>query len=141
VHDSLKMEQSSCVASLNPLTPELNPSAQRFLPRFLLGILIFKGLTARRLYKSFGVKGLYSLCFQVKCREPDTFRCIENSPVRSTAGVCKTSNIFNANMGNVVDCVQRKVLPVLSANPCNQRISTLLSNTHNGAMPTKTKSV
>jgi hypothetical protein len=26
---------------------------------FLLGILIFKGLTARRLYKSFGVKGLH----------------------------------------------------------------------------------
>jgi hypothetical protein len=25
---------------------------------FLLGILIFKGLTARHLYKSFGVKGL-----------------------------------------------------------------------------------
>jgi hypothetical protein len=25
---------------------------------FLLGISIFKGLTARRLYKSFGVKGL-----------------------------------------------------------------------------------
>jgi hypothetical protein len=25
---------------------------------FLLGILIYKGLTARRLYKSFGVKGL-----------------------------------------------------------------------------------
>jgi hypothetical protein len=25
---------------------------------FLLGILIFKGLTARRIYKSFGVKGL-----------------------------------------------------------------------------------
>jgi hypothetical protein len=24
---------------------------------FLLGVLIFKGLTARRLYKSFGVKG------------------------------------------------------------------------------------
>jgi hypothetical protein len=42
----------------NPLTPELNPSAQRCLPRVLLGILIFKGLTARRLYKSFGVKGL-----------------------------------------------------------------------------------
>jgi hypothetical protein len=29
-----------------------------FSPIFLLGILIFKGLTARRLYKSFGVKGL-----------------------------------------------------------------------------------
>jgi hypothetical protein len=42
----------------NPLTPELNPSAQRCLPRFLRGILIFKGLTARRLYKSFCVKGL-----------------------------------------------------------------------------------
>jgi hypothetical protein len=27
---------------------------------FLLWILIFKGLTARRLYKSFGVKGLIS---------------------------------------------------------------------------------
>jgi hypothetical protein len=28
---------------------------------FLPGILIFKGLTARRLYKSFGVKGLISV--------------------------------------------------------------------------------
>jgi hypothetical protein len=42
---------------INPLTPELNPSAQRCL-LFLAGILIFKGLTARRLYKPFGVKGL-----------------------------------------------------------------------------------
>jgi hypothetical protein len=45
--------------TFNPLTPELNPSTQRCLPRFfLLGILIFKGLTVRRLYKSFCVKGL-----------------------------------------------------------------------------------
>jgi hypothetical protein len=29
-----------------------------FLGTFLLGIVIFKGLTARHLYKSFGVKGL-----------------------------------------------------------------------------------
>jgi hypothetical protein len=29
-----------------------------FLRIFLLGMLIFKGLTARLLYKSFGVKGL-----------------------------------------------------------------------------------
>jgi hypothetical protein len=43
---------------INPLTPELNPSAQRCLPRLFIGILIFKGLTARRLYKSFGVKEL-----------------------------------------------------------------------------------
>jgi hypothetical protein len=42
----------------NPLTQELNPSAQRSTEIFLLGILIFKGLTARRLYKSFGVIGL-----------------------------------------------------------------------------------
>jgi hypothetical protein len=37
---------------------ELNTSAQSCLPRFLVGILIFKGLMAGRLYKSFGVKGL-----------------------------------------------------------------------------------
>jgi hypothetical protein len=43
----------------NLLTTELNPSAQRCLQRyFLLGILIFKGLTTQRLYKSFGIKGL-----------------------------------------------------------------------------------
>jgi hypothetical protein len=29
-----------------------------FFTHILLGILIFKGITARRLYKSFGVKGL-----------------------------------------------------------------------------------
>jgi hypothetical protein len=38
------------------LTQELNSSAQSCLPRFFTGILIFKGLTARRLYKSLGVK-------------------------------------------------------------------------------------
>jgi hypothetical protein len=47
---------------VNLLPPELNPSAQSCLPRFLLGILIFKWLTARRLYKSFGVKGLIVRC-------------------------------------------------------------------------------
>jgi hypothetical protein len=43
---------------VNPLTPESNFSAQSCLPRLLLGILIFKWLIARRLYNSFGVKGL-----------------------------------------------------------------------------------
>jgi hypothetical protein len=43
---------------INPLTPELNTSSQRCLPRFLLGILIFKGLTAQRLCKSFGGGGV-----------------------------------------------------------------------------------
>jgi hypothetical protein len=42
----------------NLLMPELNPSPQRCLPRFFTGDLIFKGLTERRLYKSFGVIGL-----------------------------------------------------------------------------------
>jgi hypothetical protein len=28
------------------------------MPRFLLGISIFEGITARRLYKSFGVEGM-----------------------------------------------------------------------------------
>jgi hypothetical protein len=46
------------LVAFNPLTPELNPSAQRCLPRYLLGIFIFKGLAAGRLYKSFGVEGL-----------------------------------------------------------------------------------
>jgi hypothetical protein len=36
-----------------------------FFMHILLGILIFKSLTARRLYKSFGVKGLIACtCFQ-----------------------------------------------------------------------------
>jgi hypothetical protein len=56
----------SCLAShivdsvvfLNPLTPEFNPSPQLCLSRFLMGILIFKVLTARRHFKSFCVKGL-----------------------------------------------------------------------------------
>jgi hypothetical protein len=34
-----------------------------FSPVFLLGILIFKGLTVRPLYKSFGMKGLTNLTF------------------------------------------------------------------------------
>jgi hypothetical protein len=32
---------------------------------FLLGILIFKGFNARRLYKSFGAKGLMVFCVYV----------------------------------------------------------------------------
>jgi hypothetical protein len=43
---------------INPLTPELNPPRNAACQKFLLGILIFIGLTSRRLYKSFGVKGL-----------------------------------------------------------------------------------
>jgi hypothetical protein len=44
--------------NIKPLAPELNYFAQSCLPKFLLGILIFKGRIARSLYKSFGVNGL-----------------------------------------------------------------------------------
>jgi hypothetical protein len=43
------------VLILNPLTAELNPSAQRCRDFFLLEILIFKGLIERRFYNLFGV--------------------------------------------------------------------------------------
>jgi hypothetical protein len=39
----------------------INPEKDTISLILLLGILIFKGFTARRLYKSFGVKGLHSL--------------------------------------------------------------------------------
>jgi hypothetical protein len=39
-----------------------------FLRIFLLGILIFKGLTARRLYKSFGIKGFRNTWIKGECR-------------------------------------------------------------------------
>jgi hypothetical protein len=48
---------------VNPLTPELHPSVQSCLPRIFTGDFNFKGLTARRLYKSFGVKGLKCSAF------------------------------------------------------------------------------
>jgi hypothetical protein len=49
---------SSGCYKFNPSMPDFNPSAQSFLPRFLLGILIFKGFIARRLYKPPGFKEL-----------------------------------------------------------------------------------
>jgi hypothetical protein len=65
--------RSSCI---NPLRPELNPSAQRCMPRFFTGILICKGLTDRRLYKSFGVKGLIYLCAALK----DLHQSVKKNP-------------------------------------------------------------
>jgi hypothetical protein len=55
------------VCQVNPLTSELNPSAQCCLQRFSLGILMFKGLTVRGLYKSFGVKGLKNIPLPWRC--------------------------------------------------------------------------
>jgi hypothetical protein len=52
------MLPAETIAMINPLTPELNPSTQRCLPRFFIGLLIFKGPTAVRVYQSLDVKGL-----------------------------------------------------------------------------------
>jgi hypothetical protein len=41
----------------NPLTPELNPSAQRCLTRFLLGILLFKWLLQGVFISRLALKG------------------------------------------------------------------------------------
>jgi hypothetical protein len=58
---SIATEISAILVHINHLTPELIPSTQRCLPRFLLGKLIFKELTARCRYKSFGFKVLNPL--------------------------------------------------------------------------------
>jgi hypothetical protein len=59
IHSSASVDLfNNIIHLINTLTPELNPSAQHCLPRLFTGILIFKGFTARRLYKSFDVKGL-----------------------------------------------------------------------------------
>jgi hypothetical protein len=55
---------------------------------FLLGILIFKGLTARRLYKSFSVKGLIILSFDAEVRAAESVNkqaSIKINPLLSSA--------------------------------------------------------
>jgi hypothetical protein len=47
-----------------------------FSRMFLPGILIFKGLTALRLYKSFGVKGLIAECD--RCIGASVHKCVSN---------------------------------------------------------------
>jgi hypothetical protein len=72
VRDSFDVMHPAVFSLLILSTPELNPSAQRCLPIFLLGILIFKGLTARRLYKSSGVKGLMTRPDDVRMKGRNT---------------------------------------------------------------------
>jgi hypothetical protein len=63
VHVTHSITALSYFLYFNSLMSELNSSAQRCLPRFFTGILIFKRLTARRRYKSFGVERLnYNFC-------------------------------------------------------------------------------
>jgi hypothetical protein len=45
-----------------------------FFTHILLGILIFKGLAVRRVYKSFGVKGLTELFCSEKDKISDAFK-------------------------------------------------------------------
>jgi hypothetical protein len=67
---SMKFSYNVCLCELvprfNSLTPQLNPSWQRSLPRFFTGSLIFKGLTARRLCKSLVVKVLIILNKEIR---------------------------------------------------------------------------
>jgi hypothetical protein len=78
----------SCSAFFNNLTPEIK-SLRATLPDeivFYLGFCIFKGLTARRLYMSFGVNGLNPQGDQVRgemliflrwsCPQPGVIRYI-----------------------------------------------------------------
>jgi hypothetical protein len=52
---------------MNNYSPVIIGILSGFSCIFLLVILIFKGLTARRLYKSFGVKGLNNRTFCPRC--------------------------------------------------------------------------
>jgi hypothetical protein len=66
-----------------------------FTRMFLLGILIFKGLTARRLYKSFGVKGLMTKALNTVIIFPDILihLCITEN---LQAQICMLGNISTA---------------------------------------------
>jgi hypothetical protein len=81
--------------TVNPLTPELNPSAQSCLPRFFTGIVIFEGLTARRLFKSFDVKGLTpELTFKKTERRPLHLKTQPVPPCKHFISVIKINQFF-----------------------------------------------
>jgi hypothetical protein len=60
----------------NPLTRNKIPALNAACRDFLLVILIFKGLTARHVYKSFGVKGLTTSVKYVVGSSNDVFSVI-----------------------------------------------------------------
>jgi hypothetical protein len=82
---------------LTLLTLELNPSTQRCQPRFLLRILIFKWLTARPHYESFGLKGfIFTMKKIVNYRNDSIVRKITNKKLIKKAsmnGIYKASFI------------------------------------------------
>jgi hypothetical protein len=108
----------------NPLTLELNPSAQRCLPRFLLLILIFKGLTAQRVYKSFGVKGLNT--FQVSSYQQLTlisyvFNTTLSNPIFLPPAYSPTLIYFGWERGWWITC---KYLTILKEKNRNRKSTT-----------------
>jgi hypothetical protein len=54
---------------------------------FLLGILIFKGLTARRLFKLFGVKGLRGAVATLILQKPTNLVALKYQCMFRTVGV------------------------------------------------------
>jgi hypothetical protein len=72
---------------------------------FLLKILIFKGLTARRLYKSFGVKGLTTITLDtddslMHCADVRDFQSqpVDGSTSRAVLCVRPHNSIIMANL-------------------------------------------
>jgi hypothetical protein len=63
---------------------------------FLLGILIFKGLTARRLYESFGVKGLTARLLKPKSRQ--------SQPLFHIHSIAFILNKFDLHTGIIREC-------------------------------------
>jgi hypothetical protein len=57
-HPAARTMGTEFYPEVTPLTPDSNPSAQRYRLRIFIGDFNFKGLTAQRLYKSFGSEGL-----------------------------------------------------------------------------------
>jgi hypothetical protein len=71
-----------------------------------MGILIFKGLTARPLYKSFGVKGLIFLYFPHLPKNQPTVNCF-HSHWSITSITCPVLQLFNhlITIVNMLHCL------------------------------------
>jgi hypothetical protein len=72
-----------------------------FFKLILLRILIFKGLTARRLYKSFGVKGLKLAEFAFKSRVPVEGHTRHNTPILNILSTTQQLSISQKALGTL----------------------------------------
>jgi hypothetical protein len=66
---------------------------------FLLGILIFKGFAARRICKSFGVKGLTKLFFPLSLKPPHVHIGLMPPPPRRVGAALLLTSEFGAPIG------------------------------------------